>query len=253
VFLNICVTEKMSSTVTPLKRKANPVLPFSPKRKKTQILPQLVNRKKQTSTKSTVEKVSTVSWEKSFAERYHCIDPRDRFKCQQKLYGAVCGCINNSFGITDQELTQSWITNYNHLIAQYCRQAEQTVYRNFYNDFAQYQSKIKQLLFNLYKNGKFLTQKYAPETVVALDDGLLSEGTEEEQARMQYEQKVRAWSSIIENRDIFKNSEFKALLRCRFCKCEDIASVPKQTRSADEGMTIFCTCNNPKCGAKWKI
>jgi DNA-directed RNA polymerase subunit M/transcription elongation factor TFIIS len=40
-------------------------------------------------------------------------------------------------------------------------------------------------------------------------------------------------------------------LVCRKCGGDNIAIQQKQTRSADEGMTVFCTCDN--CGAQWRM
>lgn len=39
-------------------------------------------------------------------------------------------------------------------------------------------------------------------------------------------------------------------LRCRVCKGTDVSFQQKQTRGADEAMTIFCVC---VCGARWKM
>ena len=39
-------------------------------------------------------------------------------------------------------------------------------------------------------------------------------------------------------------------LRCRVCKGSDVSFQQKQTRGADEAMTIFCVC---LCGARWKM
>jgi DNA-directed RNA polymerase subunit M/transcription elongation factor TFIIS len=40
-------------------------------------------------------------------------------------------------------------------------------------------------------------------------------------------------------------------LRCRRCGNDRIAVQQKQTRSADEGMTIFCSCDT--CGQQWRM
>ena len=39
-------------------------------------------------------------------------------------------------------------------------------------------------------------------------------------------------------------------IKCKKCQSENIYSESRQTRSADEAMTIFFTCLN--CGFKWK-
>ncbi|EPY33661.1 transcription elongation factor S-II [Strigomonas culicis] len=40
------------------------------------------------------------------------------------------------------------------------------------------------------------------------------------------------------------------LFRCPACKKSDCSFYEKQTRSADEPMTVFCSCN--KCGNNWR-
>jgi DNA-directed RNA polymerase subunit M/transcription elongation factor TFIIS len=41
-----------------------------------------------------------------------------------------------------------------------------------------------------------------------------------------------------------------ALVVCKRCKSDDIIKDEKQTKSADEGMTGFYSCN--ACGFQWK-
>jgi transcription elongation factor S-II len=43
-----------------------------------------------------------------------------------------------------------------------------------------------------------------------------------------------------------------SMYRCPACKSEKVSSFAMQTRSADEPMTVFCTCLNPKCGKKFR-
>jgi len=205
-------------------------------------------KRKVTTTASKTPVDKSIILEQKFKERYHIIDPRDRFNCQQKLYSTISN-------LNGRDLTESWQTGYHTPAIFYCRQVEQNIYKQFYNDFTMYKNKVKQIIFNLHSNGKLLTQKYGPNVLTVLDDYLLSEETLAATKRLDYEQKMQACSSILANRDIFSDDtdSFKALMKCRLCKGDQITWIPKQTRSSDEGNTIFCTCNNPKCGAKWKI
>lgn len=43
----------------------------------------------------------------------------------------------------------------------------------------------------------------------------------------------------------------KSLLKCRNCGSADINWTQKQTRGADESMTIFCSCAS--CGNRWRM
>jgi transcription elongation factor S-II len=40
-------------------------------------------------------------------------------------------------------------------------------------------------------------------------------------------------------------------LQCRRCKSTDVAWEQKQTRGADEAMTVFCSCAT--CGNRWTM
>ena len=43
------------------------------------------------------------------------------------------------------------------------------------------------------------------------------------------------------------------LLACPKCKEHQVSYYQRQTRSADEPATNFCTCHNPKCRYRWKF
>ena len=45
--------------------------------------------------------------------------------------------------------------------------------------------------------------------------------------------------------------EYKSSLACRRCKSTDVNWEQKQTRSADEGMSVYCTCSG--CGHRWTM
>jgi len=57
---------------------------------------------------------------------------------------------------------------------------------------------------------------------------------------------------IIEEKqaDLLKFSEDKSLLQCGRCKEFKVSYYQRQTRSADEPMSVFATCH--ACGKKWK-
>lgn len=49
----------------------------------------------------------------------------------------------------------------------------------------------------------------------------------------------------------FENTGQTRSLRCSRCKSQNIDVQQRQTRSADEGMTIFCGCRD--CSAQWTL
>lgn len=44
--------------------------------------------------------------------------------------------------------------------------------------------------------------------------------------------------------------QFRGLLKCSRCGSDKIFIRQKQSRAADEGMTLYCAC---KCGKSWKM
>jgi hypothetical protein len=68
---------------------------------------------------------------------------------------------------------------------------------------------------------------------------------------LQHEAELRRSAALL--RDL-RSGEMAGLgdsgLRCKHCGSNEIAYEFLQTRSADEGTTIFCTC---RCGRRWKM
>jgi len=66
-------------------------------------------------------------------------------------------------------------------------------------------------------------------------------------------QKKRDGEALL--KDLIQGDDTEALpdtgLRCKKCGSNDISHEFLQTRSADEGTTIFCTCT--KCKKRWKM
>ena len=54
-----------------------------------------------------------------------------------------------------------------------------------------------------------------------------------------------------EKYDALNDRQFQAIVRCRRCGSQDVSWDEKQTRSADEGATVFCVCT--KCKLRWVI
>lgn len=47
------------------------------------------------------------------------------------------------------------------------------------------------------------------------------------------------------------SSQYTSSLACRRCKSTDVSWEQKQTRSADEGMTVYCVCS--ACNHRWTM
>jgi len=133
-----------------------------------------------------------------------------------------------------------------------------------------YQIKLKQFLFNFAKNGSYMIAKYGSNVndLLTLGDDEWSQCTDIERKRESQAKRNEQYQILIKE-DEARDKEFiKKLLPdeqgvdhvvCRFCRGKDkndasiIHSVDwdqKQTRSADEAMTVFLICRNPTCGRR---
>ena len=118
----------------------------------------------------------------------------------------------------------------------HCHAASSTVEE--YNDH------IIRCAFNLKQN------KAIGINVVYESDSVLSLGTivgriySERQART-----LRFERMLQEKYEALDDEKFQAIVRCRRCGSEDVSWEEKQTRSADEGATVFCVCTT--CKNRW--
>lgn len=117
-----------------------------------------------------------------------------------------------------------------------------------------YMDKITQLLFNL-KARPHLGLEYSPEVLVSLDDVTLDNASPAlllRESRQMREKSAQALLDILTSMEPRDITDSRSSIRCGQCKSYDIDIETKQTRSADEPMTVFCTCRNPACGASWR-
>jgi len=62
-------------------------------------------------------------------------------------------------------------------------------------------------------------------------------------------QREQWWAQVAERLKVHGTEG--SLVQCRRCGSEETTVQEKQTRSADEAATMFCTCT--KCGKEWRI
>tara|TARA_Y100000741_G_C18212285_1_gene542203 strand:+ start:731 stop:1213 length:483 start_codon:yes stop_codon:yes gene_type:complete len=84
-------------------------------------------------------------------------------------------------------------------------------------------------------------------------DTILSKGTILEQiSNTEHERKIIFEKMLQEKFDSINSSaSYDSSLKCRRCNSIDVTWDQKQTRSADEGMTVYCLCAN--CNLRWTM
>jgi DNA-directed RNA polymerase subunit M/transcription elongation factor TFIIS len=63
-----------------------------------------------------------------------------------------------------------------------------------------------------------------------------------------------ALANIMQREKIARNlvSDINSGIICKKCKTQNPLIWQRQTRSADEAMTVFFLCRNPVCGKRWR-
>jgi DNA-directed RNA polymerase subunit M/transcription elongation factor TFIIS len=119
-------------------------------------------------------------------------------------------------------------------------------------DAALYEERASSILYTLTANVDIADQ-YDPSVLVVLDDCALMPNSAS-LADFQHKREMRraSFDSLLGKLTAEVESDGYPSLQCR--KCGGQADFnPLQIRSADEPMTIFCTCLNPRCKFQWKM
>ena len=112
---------------------------------------------------------------------------------------------------------------------------------------AGYEAKVRQMAWNV-KQSPVLLSTYTAKTLVYLDNATLARGTEVEAWHHTHNATMAYQHTLLHEEHKVKHGGPIACNRCSSC---DVEVQQKQTRSADEGMTVFCACRN--CGLRWKM
>tara|TARA_B110000008_G_C16958760_1_gene559285 strand:- start:179 stop:664 length:486 start_codon:yes stop_codon:yes gene_type:complete len=113
----------------------------------------------------------------------------------------------------------------------------------------EYINRAQQIVLNL-KNNRDL-KKYG-KNIITKTDSEMSKGTIlEDIERESLLQKIRFEQMLQEKYDMLNDKSYNATLKCRRCGSAEVSWEQKQTRSADEASTVFCTCN--KCNNRWTM
>ena len=112
------------------------------------------------------------------------------------------------------------------------------------NTSNEYEDRIRHAAFNLMNNTSIGL------SVVNTSDAILAEHTLIGRIQKETELRHERFQSMLQDKyDAINDQNFTALVRCRRCGSEDVTWDEKQTRSADEGATIFVACVT--CRNRW--
>ena len=131
------------------------------------------------------------------------------------------------------------------------RALEHAVYAGAHSAAA-YEDRIKHLAAALFLNERL--RALEPGALAGLDDAGLAAGLPIAQLAAEQRERDAKQAAQQQEEDSFLSgatSGTKAFLVCSKCKATTVSVEQKQTRSADEGMTVFCRCM--ACGHKWKM
>tara|TARA_B100001778_G_C18374646_1_gene532371 strand:- start:120 stop:599 length:480 start_codon:yes stop_codon:yes gene_type:complete len=113
----------------------------------------------------------------------------------------------------------------------------------------EYIDKSQQIILNIKNNQRLLDNH---KSIIALTDFDMSKGTIlEDIERESTTRKTRFEQMLQEKYDMLNDKTFNATLKCRRCGSAEVSWEQKQTRSADEASTVFCTCQ--KCKNRWTM
>ena len=131
---------------------------------------------------------------------------------------------------------------------EFSRNMESCLFSFASDHYDDYIDKSQQILYNLMITPALKDMEC--KKMVSLESEGLSKGTI--MYKFQEQQKVlaeRCKKNLSESIESMSNSS--SLISCRKCLSTHISWEQKQTRGADEAMTIFCTCNT--CKSRWKM
>jgi DNA-directed RNA polymerase subunit M/transcription elongation factor TFIIS len=118
------------------------------------------------------------------------------------------------------------------------------------NKTLEYLDKCSQLSYNMRITPR-LAQEYNPASLISLSDEQLAKGTMVENVHKNDKKHRDYIQAVLKNYESMSSLQEMAPLRCRQCGSADIQWEQKQTRGADEAMTVFCSCT--KCQLRWKM
>lgn len=123
------------------------------------------------------------------------------------------------------------------------------------NSDQQYTQGVVRLIHALMNNGDCIRQSnYTPKEIASISPNVLMANTMTDQIQRQLDMHEHRFKEMLQERfeELEKKSDStEGLLQCGRCKSTNVIWEQRQTRSADEGMTIIAVC--VKCSNKWRM
>lgn len=108
----------------------------------------------------------------------------------------------------------------------------------------------KRIMFNLASNPAL--HAVPIDDLIYLSDEAMARNTIVERVQQQEKARHDAYINMLkEKQDAIERTQAESLIQCRKCSSSSLNFVQVQTRSADEPMTCFLTCN--ACGNRWRM
>lgn len=112
------------------------------------------------------------------------------------------------------------------------------------NNATEYEDRVRHAAFNLLNNPNVGLD------VVSVSDDILAKETLVGRIQKETEVRHERFQAMLQDKyDAINDQSFTAIVRCRRCGSEEVTWEEKQTRSADEGATIFVACAT--CRNRW--
>lgn len=130
------------------------------------------------------------------------------------------------------------------------KEVEEHLAGSYFYDPVRYLAQVRRIAFNVACNPSLLQEG---KKVLLLRDEEMIRGTLVETVAREEEIRSRAFEDMLREKyeNVISNTKTDNILRCRGCGSSQISWEQKQTRGADEAMTVFCSCTS--CHKRWRM
>ena len=138
-------------------------------------------------------------------------------------------------------------------LSEYCVAAERCVFALWRNNRSAYTNICRRLIYALHTNREYLTTTFDATSLVGLDYSVLGSGQVDSWYKEYNDRQSREkilYTGALDDDDS-QQKDVEGMVRCSRCKSSDVSWDQKQTRGADESMTVFFECK--ACGKRWKM